>query len=243
MAGSTECCSASPSPPREERAGERRGRGEEAFRPPGPSPSLETRLGTTGIRANNPAMGASSLAKRLRRQKTREERQMWQALRAGRFAGFKFPRFSLNREPTRPPLPRPLLPRRRGRTRRRLGCSGRFASLARGRLAPSPREERAGRGLGRGALPPLMVPTQDLRSWRFSLNREPTRPPLPRPLLPRRRGRTRRSARVLGCSGRFASLARRRLAPSLREDRAGRGLGRGATPAFTVPMLDLLSDC
>ena len=31
-------------------------------------------------------------ARRLRREQTREEKQLWQALRAGRFAGFKFRR-------------------------------------------------------------------------------------------------------------------------------------------------------
>jgi very-short-patch-repair endonuclease len=31
-------------------------------------------------------------AKRLRRKQTREEAQLWQTLRAGRFAGFKFRR-------------------------------------------------------------------------------------------------------------------------------------------------------
>src|SRR5436190_19652126 len=31
-------------------------------------------------------------ARRLRREQTKEEKQLWQALRAGRFAGFKFRR-------------------------------------------------------------------------------------------------------------------------------------------------------
>ncbi len=37
-------------------------------------------------------MGASGNARRLRRKQTREERQLWNTLRACRFAGFKFRR-------------------------------------------------------------------------------------------------------------------------------------------------------
>src|SRR4051795_9682694 len=37
-------------------------------------------------------MDATINARRLRREQTHEEKQMWRALRAGRFAGFKFRR-------------------------------------------------------------------------------------------------------------------------------------------------------
>jgi very-short-patch-repair endonuclease len=37
-------------------------------------------------------MNPTSTARRLRRDQTREEKQLWRALRAGRFAGFKFRR-------------------------------------------------------------------------------------------------------------------------------------------------------
>lgn len=37
-------------------------------------------------------MTSTGNARRLRRKQTKEERQLWQALRAGRFAGFKFRR-------------------------------------------------------------------------------------------------------------------------------------------------------
>ena len=37
-------------------------------------------------------MNPSGNARRLRRKQTKEEKQLWQALRAGRFAGFKFRR-------------------------------------------------------------------------------------------------------------------------------------------------------
>jgi ATP-dependent helicase HrpA/adenine-specific DNA-methyltransferase len=37
-------------------------------------------------------MGHAAQARNLRRRQTREEKQLWQALRAGRFAGFKFRR-------------------------------------------------------------------------------------------------------------------------------------------------------
>src|ERR1035437_2876737 len=37
-------------------------------------------------------MNPTGNARRLRRKQTREEAQLWQALRAGRFAGFKFRR-------------------------------------------------------------------------------------------------------------------------------------------------------
>ncbi len=38
------------------------------------------------------SMNPTGNARRLRRQQTKEERQLWQSLRAGRFAGFKFRR-------------------------------------------------------------------------------------------------------------------------------------------------------
>ncbi len=37
-------------------------------------------------------MNPTGNARRLRRKQTKEERQLWQALRVGRFAGFKFRR-------------------------------------------------------------------------------------------------------------------------------------------------------
>ncbi len=37
-------------------------------------------------------MNSTALARRLRHQQTREERELWRALKAGRFAGFKFRR-------------------------------------------------------------------------------------------------------------------------------------------------------
>ena len=37
-------------------------------------------------------MGSTDIARRLRRDQTEEEKQLWRALRAGRFAGFKFRR-------------------------------------------------------------------------------------------------------------------------------------------------------
>jgi very-short-patch-repair endonuclease len=37
-------------------------------------------------------MGPTGNARRLRRQQTKEEKQLWRALKAGRFAGFKFRR-------------------------------------------------------------------------------------------------------------------------------------------------------
>ncbi|MDB6059785.1 MAG: methylase [Verrucomicrobiales bacterium] len=37
-------------------------------------------------------MGSTEIARQLRRDQTNEEKQMWRALRAGRFAGFKFRR-------------------------------------------------------------------------------------------------------------------------------------------------------
>src|ERR1019366_8201512 len=39
-----------------------------------------------------PPMNPTSTARRLRREQTEEEKQLWRALRAGRFAGFKFRR-------------------------------------------------------------------------------------------------------------------------------------------------------
>jgi len=70
----------------EERAGERRcpsknilRRGEE---------SVEPKHGGSNFYTMNP----TGNARRLRRQQTKEERELWQALRAGRFAGFKWRR-------------------------------------------------------------------------------------------------------------------------------------------------------
>ena len=37
-------------------------------------------------------MDSTGTARRLRREQTKEEKQLWGALRAGRFAGFKFRR-------------------------------------------------------------------------------------------------------------------------------------------------------
>jgi ATP-dependent helicase HrpA/adenine-specific DNA-methyltransferase len=37
-------------------------------------------------------MDATSIARRLRREQTKEEKELWRVLRAGRFAGFKFRR-------------------------------------------------------------------------------------------------------------------------------------------------------
>ena len=37
-------------------------------------------------------MNPTALARRLQREQTEEEKQLWRALKAGRFAGFKFRR-------------------------------------------------------------------------------------------------------------------------------------------------------
>ena len=39
-----------------------------------------------------PNMNSTANARRLRREQTKEEKELWRALRAGRFAGFKFRR-------------------------------------------------------------------------------------------------------------------------------------------------------
>ncbi len=65
-------------PPREERAGERR--------------AILFAIAFRSPCFNFHRMNPTNNARRLRRQQTREEQQLWRALKAGRFAGFKFRR-------------------------------------------------------------------------------------------------------------------------------------------------------
>ena len=81
--------SGSPSPPLEERAGERRPCYSLASVDClGAGPRLVFSQWAPMLHSVNP----TGNARRLRRKRTREEAQLWQTLRAGRFAGFKFRR-------------------------------------------------------------------------------------------------------------------------------------------------------
>ncbi len=68
-------------PQREERAGERRAERRAVFR-----------LAFAVADFILAAMNSTANARRLRREQTEEEKELWRALRAGRFAGFKFRR-------------------------------------------------------------------------------------------------------------------------------------------------------
>jgi hypothetical protein len=79
----------SPSPPQEERVGERR-----PYYPLAPlhGASLGPRLVFCQWAAPLRSVNPTGNARRLRHKQSREEAQLWQALRAGRIAGFKFRR-------------------------------------------------------------------------------------------------------------------------------------------------------
>lgn len=56
------------------------------------NPESSRRLVSDAVLCKMPSMNPTEVARRLRRNQTEEEKQLWRALRAGRFAGFKFRR-------------------------------------------------------------------------------------------------------------------------------------------------------